>query len=228
MQTEVLPNTGHGTVLVPCPVFRVTTVLRREKEDPMGTREVAGHRSDMTEYPRHAGPLGRAAGPVLGAAMVTMGLMAGLFYAFAISVMPGLARTDDRTFVTAMQNINWAIQNAAFASAFFGAFVFTVAAAILQQRLGRRSAARWIVASLALYILALAITMGVNVPLNDQLASAGDPSQIVDLAAVRNNFEGLWTATNVARMVACTLALACLGRALSLHGRGEAVGPDAR
>ena len=182
-------------------------------------RDVVSHRPDLISYPRHAGALSRAAGPVLGAAMVAMGLMAGLFYAYTISVMPGLARSDDRTFVTAMQNINWAIQNAAFLSAFAGAFVLTLAAAILQQRLGRRTAARWIAAALVLYVVTLAITMGVNVPLNDQLAAAGDPSRIVDLAAVRANFEGLWVATNAVRTVACTLALACLGRALSLHGR---------
>jgi uncharacterized membrane protein len=186
----------------------------------MGTAsEVANYRSDLAEYPRHAGPLGRAAGPVLGVAMVAMGLMAGIFYAFTISVMPGLARSDDRTFVTAMQNINLAIENAAFLAVFFGAFVFTLVAAILQQRLGRRAAARWIVASLALYVVALAITMGINVPLNDQLASAGDPSRIVDLAAVRTNFEGPWVAAHLARTVACTLALACLGRALLLLSR---------
>ena len=36
------------------------------------------------------------------AATVAMALLAGLFYTFAMSVMVGLRRTDDRTFVTAM------------------------------------------------------------------------------------------------------------------------------
>ncbi|MER7674970.1 hypothetical protein ABTY61_41885, partial [Kitasatospora sp. NPDC096128] len=36
-----------------------------------------------------AGP-GRAAGPVLVGATIAMGLMAGLFFAFDVSVMPGL------------------------------------------------------------------------------------------------------------------------------------------
>jgi len=36
-----------------------------------------------------------AAGGVLGAATVAMGLIAGLFYAFACRVMVGLARTGD-------------------------------------------------------------------------------------------------------------------------------------
>ncbi|MDT7600077.1 MAG: hypothetical protein QOK26_2154, partial [Pseudonocardiales bacterium] len=33
------------------------------------------------------------------AATVTTGLMAGMFFAFSFSVMPGMARADDRTFV---------------------------------------------------------------------------------------------------------------------------------
>ena len=42
-------------------------------------------------------------GGALAAATLTTGLMAGLYYAYAISVMLGLSRTDDRTFVSAMQ-----------------------------------------------------------------------------------------------------------------------------
>jgi hypothetical protein len=37
------------------------------------------------------------AGVVLGAAVLVTGLVAGLFYAFSCAVMPGLARTGDRT-----------------------------------------------------------------------------------------------------------------------------------
>ena len=47
----------------------------------------------------------------LAAATLTTGLMAGLYYAYAYSVMLGLSRTDDRTFVSAMQQINVAILN---------------------------------------------------------------------------------------------------------------------
>ncbi|WP_242659440.1 DUF1772 domain-containing protein [Thermostaphylospora chromogena] len=155
---------------------------------------------------------------------MTMGLMAGLFYAFAVSVMPGLARTDDHTLVLAMQKINAAIENAVFAASFFGAFVFTGAAAIVHHRLGWRAAARWTLAALALYVVALIITMGVNVPLNARLASVGDPGVISDLAAVRARFEGTWVTANTARAVACTLALGCLARALSRHGRSEPEG----
>lgn len=168
---------------------------------------------------------GRAAGLVLLVAMLSMGLMAGLFFAYDVSVMPGLARTDDQTFVTVMQRINEVIlQNPAFNAASFGAFVFTGIAAFLEHRRSAGAAVRWILAALALYVVALAITMGVNVPLNDELVAAGDPSRAIDIVAIRNNFEGLWVATNMARTAACALALACLGQALLLHGRSTAAG----
>ncbi|MEU8928226.1 hypothetical protein AB0D10_46310, partial [Kitasatospora sp. NPDC048545] len=64
----------------------------------------------------------RAAGPVLAGATVAMGLMAGLFFAFDVSVMPGLAAGDDRTYVTAMQHINKSIENGMFGLVFVGAF----------------------------------------------------------------------------------------------------------
>ena len=57
------------------------------------------------------------------AATLATGLMAGLYFAFSCAVMPGLARTDDRTFVAAMQWINVRILNGWFALAFGGAFV---------------------------------------------------------------------------------------------------------
>lgn len=45
----------------------------------------------------------------LVAATVANGLMAGLFAVFAYAVMPGLGRTDDRTFVGAFQSIDRAL-----------------------------------------------------------------------------------------------------------------------
>jgi uncharacterized membrane protein len=77
-------------------------------------------------------------------------------------------------------------------------------------------------AALAFYVVALAITTVVHFPLNDALVGAGDPGRITDLAAVRNDFERPWAVANVARTVTCVLALACLGRALSLHGQARA------
>ena len=70
-------------------------------------------------------------GGALAAATLTTGLMAGLYYAYAISVMLGLSMTDDRTFLSAMQQINVAIINPWFFVSFFGALVFTALAGVL-------------------------------------------------------------------------------------------------
>jgi uncharacterized membrane protein len=157
-------------------------------------------------------------GAVLIAATLTTGLMAGLFYAYSISVMPGLGKSTDRTLVEGMQRINVAIVNGWFAIGFGGALVFTALAAVLHLG-GERSVLLWTVAALVLYIAVLAITVGFNVPLNNELAAAGELDKITDFAAVRERFEGAWVRWNIVRTVVNTAAFGCLTWALVLFGR---------
>ena len=63
-------------------------------------------------------------GVALIAATMTTGLMAGVFGLYAHAIMPGLNKTDDRTFVGAFQAIDRAIINPLFMLWFFGALVF--------------------------------------------------------------------------------------------------------
>ena len=66
--------------------------------------------------------------------------------------MPGLHRTDDRTFVGAFQAIDRAIINPWFmAGGFVGALVFTAGAAVANRH---QPAMEWIVAALVLYVIA--------------------------------------------------------------------------
>ena len=133
--------------------------------------------------------------------------------------MLGLCMTDDRTFVSAMQQINVAILNPWFFVSFFGALVFTALAAVLHLPEDWRAVLPWIAAALILYLATLVITFGFNVPLNNELAAAGDPDHIADLAGVRERFEASWVRWNIARAVASTAAFGCLIWALVLHGR---------
>lgn len=152
------------------------------------------------------------------AATVAMALLAGLFYTFAMSVMVGLRRTDDRTFVTAMQWINATITNGWFAISFFGSVVLSALAAVLHLGGDGRPVVPWIAAALVGYVATFVITIGVNVPLNNQLAAAGEPDRITDLAAVRARFEARWVRWNIARAVTSTAAVGCLAWALVVHG----------
>ncbi|GIH99770.1 anthrone oxygenase family protein [Planobispora takensis] len=155
----------------------------------------------------------------LVAATVAMGLAAGLFYTFSVSVMPGLSETDDRTFVEVMQRINRRILNGWFALSFGGAPVLTLLAGVLQLLGGGgRPALPWTAAGFVLYGVTFVITAAINVPLNNALDAAGDPAAIADHAAVRAAFEARWVRWNLVRTLLSTAALACLAWALVLYG----------
>ncbi len=157
-------------------------------------------------------------GVALIAATMTTGLMAGVFGLYAHALMPGLHKTDDRTFIGAFQAIDRTIINPLFMLWFFGALVFAGASAALLG--GERSVLPWIVAALVLYLAVVVITMAVHVPLNDAIKAAGDPDRIADPGAVRERFdEARWVAWNVVRAVLATAALGCLAWALVQYGR---------
>ena len=44
-------------------------------------------------------------GAALLAATIAMGLMAGVFWIYGNAIMPGLRRTDDRTFIGAFRGL---------------------------------------------------------------------------------------------------------------------------
>jgi uncharacterized membrane protein len=156
----------------------------------------------------------------LVAATGLTGLMAGVFGLYAHTIMRGLGRTDDRTFVGAFQELDRAIINPWFMVSFLGALAFTAVALVLHLREAERSVLPWIAAALILYLAVFVVTIGINVPLNDDIKAAGDPDRIADLAAVREQFdETRWARWNLARAVATTAAFGCLAWALVLNGR---------
>ncbi|MBC2876512.1 MULTISPECIES: anthrone oxygenase family protein [Streptomyces] len=159
---------------------------------------------------------------VLFGAVVTTGLGAGLFYSYACSVMPGLARADDRTFVDAMQRINVAIVNGWFMLSFLGSLALILLAGVLEWRGGGRTVLLWIGAAAAFQLAVLVITGTVNVPLNNKLAAAGSPEHITDFAAVRGAFESVWVRWNLIRALASTASFACVSWALVLAARTPA------
>ncbi|MGW0883429.1 anthrone oxygenase family protein [Streptomyces sp. NPDC002671] len=158
---------------------------------------------------------------VLLTATLFTGLMAGLFAAFSYSVMPGLARSSDRTLVEAMQGINKAIINPVFMLPYMGSIPLIGLAVFLAWRGHGRSALPWLIAALVLYLVAFMVTGSVNVPLNNHLADAGDPDHIRNLAAVRADFEHKWVTWNIVRALLHSAAFACLAWSLFMCGMPE-------
>jgi uncharacterized membrane protein len=161
----------------------------------------------------------RSADIVLGAAVLAMGLVAGLYFFSAIAVMPALTAADDRTLVDAMQQMIDKIENPAFFLVFLGAPVLAAVALVQARQSGAPSTAAWIVAGLALYALMVVITFAVHLPLNEDLKDAGDPARIDNISQVRDDFVTPWVAWDIVRTLVTTAAFGALTWALVLRAR---------
>lgn len=157
---------------------------------------------------------------VIFVALILAGTLAGFFLTYAYTIMPGLATTDDRTFVAAFQGlermfgsfdygINWPVL-----LGFFGLPLVTAAAIALNRS---RPIVWWLVAAFVLSIATVLITFNFHVPLNDALSAAGDPATI-DAAQVRADFrEDWWRAWDLVRSATSLGAFVCLSWALFLR-----------
>lgn len=128
---------------------------------------------------------------VLTAGRIVTGLLAGVYVAFLVAVMPALHDQSDAVFVAVMNRINVAIVNPAFLSLFLGAPL--LAAAALWWQRGPLA-----IAAVVLAVAAVAITVAANVPLNDALAAGGS----------RQDFEIPWLVWHALRTAA---AVSCFG-----------------
>lgn len=132
-------------------------------------------------------------------------LLAGLYFAFSLSVMPALARLPDATVVSVMQTINRVIVRPGFAVMFVGAPLVSVVAAVLAVVAGASPVA--VVLGALLQIASLAVTATLNIPLNNALDRA-DPDG--DVARVREAFERPWVRAHAVRTVLTTLGAVAL------------------
>ena len=158
----------------------------------------------------------------LGLATLATGLVAGVFYAYAVSVNLGLAVQPDASYVATMQAINARIQNPAFFASFFGAALFLLAA--FAAHIPRpRSGRFWLVAlACALYIVGgFLLTAFVNVPMNEELARVAANASRGELAGARTAYEGPWNFWNGVRTVFSSMAfLALIGACLLREDHG--------
>jgi len=156
-------------------------------------------------------------GTALIAATITMGIAAGVYALYVFAIMPGLARTDDRTFVGAFQQIDTAIVGPFLPVFFIGPLGLGIWAAILHFGDGDQQAFSLVAAAVAIHVVMALITMLVNVPLNNTIKAAGDPDRIGNLAEVRRRFnEVRWARWNRVRALAAVVAFGLLARALML------------
>ncbi|MBL7711826.1 MAG: DUF1772 domain-containing protein [Chitinophagaceae bacterium] len=142
------------------------------------------------------------------------GLIAGLFFAYSFSVVPGLGRLSDEAYLRAMQSINRAIQNPFFFTPFFAALLLLPLSA---ARAGDAGKKRLLRAGAVVYTGGvMAVTIFGNVPLNNTVeAMQLQNMSLPELRAQRLAFEDPWNRLNLVRTLCASAAftlvlLACL------------------
>lgn len=147
------------------------------------------------------------------------GLMAGLFFAFSVSVVKALARLPSAEGIAAMQSINVAIINPVFLTAFFGTAVACVLVMITSLLRWHDPGAIYLFIGGALYpVGSLLVTLVFNVPRNNALAAV-DPAS-TEGASLWTDYLSKWTAWNHVRAAAALAAAASFTIALC-HGAAQ-------
>lgn len=156
---------------------------------------------------------------ILLLATLPTGLITGLFYGFAVAINPALVRLPDATYLLVMQAINEVIQNPLFGLPFFGAPLLLGWATWLHRRAARPVVRSLRLAALLYLVGNLGVTLGVNVPLNQELAAFPVAhASAAQAAALRTHFARTWTRWHTVRTVASVgawglLLAACLADA---------------
>ncbi len=148
-------------------------------------------------------------------AIVSTGLVAGIFYGFSISVLVTMRGVDDRTYVDLKQKINRDIQNGRFYLVFVGAVPLHVLAIVLLLGGGRGSVLLPSIIGLVVYLVAFVVTVAGNLPLVAQLDKAGANA---DPAAARRRYEDPWNRLHAIRTFLHTAAFGAFCWALIAFG----------
>ncbi|MET8353641.1 MULTISPECIES: anthrone oxygenase family protein [unclassified Micromonospora] len=151
--------------------------------------------------------------------LAVTGLIAGVYYAFSVSVMPGLNATDAGTAIRAMTSINQKIQNPLFFVTFFGPILAATITGVLLLILGHRPAALLFFLAGAAYLVGAFIpTVTLNVPMNDALDATGVPTDPAEAARIWADYASRWTWWNTVRAGASVVSLLLAGFGVYLWG----------
>lgn len=144
---------------------------------------------------------------ILTITAVLTALIAGLFYAWSVSITLGLLRVSDAEYVSVMQSTNRAIQNPIFFAAFFGAQILLPVCLYLFYGNGARF---WLlVGAFVIYTIGVTgVTIFGNVPLNNRLDRLEmQTASAREISDARKNHETVWNNLNTVRTVSSTLAI---------------------
>lgn len=135
-------------------------------------------------------------------------LIAGLFYAWSCSVIPGLSRLPDADYINAMQQLNRAIENPVFFASFMGALILLPCCTLVLYRQQGHWPGYLTAATLVYWIGVMGVTAAGNIPLNKALdAFSLHTATREAIAAQRALFELPWRRLHNIRTIAACISL---------------------
>lgn len=156
---------------------------------------------------------------ILWATATLTALIAGLFYAWSCSVVPGIGRLSDTHYLTSFQMMNRAILNPVFFMSFMGTVILLPVCTYMQYSQPVSLRFWLLLTATILYVVGVfGVTMFGNVPLNNALDAFNIPAASpAELAAMRLRLEGPWNSLNTIRTLANILSLMLVIAACMIH-----------
>ena len=155
--------------------------------------------------------------PMLWFAVISVGLMAGVYFTFSAFLMRSLDAIEAPVGMIAMQSINRVIVKSLFLPIFFASSAVCAALTILALLDLSAAGAVWMLIGSATYVVGMFfVTVAGNVPLNNQLEAT--PADGPEGATMWRRYLSKWTAWNHVRTAACTMSLAMLIVSISARG----------
>jgi uncharacterized membrane protein len=145
-------------------------------------------------------------------AILATALSAGLFYAWSVSVIPGLKNITDKSYIETMQSINRAILNPGFFIIFFGALVLMILTAYFHYKIKLDISFWFIIGAIVFYMIGtVGVTAFGNVPLNEKLELINILSlSNAEIENTRIVYETKWNQIHTIRMFYSVLSLVML------------------
>jgi len=142
-------------------------------------------------------------------------LVTGFVFTYAVVVMPGFAKLDDREFIRTFQVTDGVIQNnqPLFMLTWVGSIVSIVATMVLGF-IELHGIERWIVIAIGfVYLIGVqGITILIHLPLNNRLQRLEiDEMDPESLSKERNKFETHWNYfNNIRTLIACAVSFSLM------------------
>jgi len=145
---------------------------------------------------------------ILVLAILSTGLMAGIFFTWTNAVTPGIGKLNDMEYLRALQSMNRVILNTSFRIIFIGAVITVALVPICYYKLFPNYLFWVFIAAFTLYwIGAFGVTFLGNIPLNKMLDNTNiETISIENVKILRLTIETKWNNLNLIRTITSCLS----------------------